>query len=316
MRMVYLDEGEKRAGRLFWAIHHLAVDGVSWRILLEDLQTGYNQASQAQKIQLPTKSTSFKAWSEKLHHYAESGIAQEVRDYWERQSEQEVAMLPVDSTLEDPANTATEEITVVLNEKETRALLQEISSTHRVQINEVLLAALVQATSAWTGHPTLTVDLEGHGREEIIEDVDLSRTVGWFTSIYPVHLNITGANTSIAALKEVKEQVRQIPNKGVDYGILRYLNPEMRERLHSQPTPSISFNYLGQFDQMFSDDAMYAPEIGFTRLDHAPGSKRSHLIDVIGIVTDGKLHFTWVYNVGQFAKSTIQSVAEVPWSYR
>ncbi|WP_144569749.1 non-ribosomal peptide synthetase, partial [Bacillus pseudomycoides] len=310
MRMVYFDEGEKRAGRLFWVIHHLAVDGVSWRILLEDLQTAYNQASQDQKIQLPTKSTSFKAWSEKLHHYAEAGIAQEVRDYWEQQFEQEVAMLPVDVTLEDPANAATEEITVVLDEKETRSLLQEISSTHRVQINEVLLAALVQATAAWTGHSTLTVDLEGHGREEIIEDIDLSRTVGWFTSIYPVHLNTTGANTPIASLKAVKEQVRQIPNKGVDYGILRYLNPAMRERLESQPTPSISFNYLGQFDQMFSDDAMVVPETGFTRLDHAPGSKRSHLIDVIGIVTDGKLQFTWVYNVGQFAKSTIQSVAE------
>ncbi|MGG4268475.1 condensation domain-containing protein, partial [Peribacillus simplex] len=310
MRMVYFDEGEKRAGRLFWVIHHLAVDGVSWRILLEDLQTAYNQASQAQKIQLPTKSTSFKAWSEKLHHYAEAGIVQEVRDYWERQFEQEVAMLPVDTTLEVPANAGTEEITVVLDEKETRALLQEVSSTHRVQINEVLLTALVQATAAWTGHTALTVDLEGHGREEIIEDVDLSRTVGWFTSIYPVHLNITGANTPTAALKAVKEQVRQIPNKGVDYGILRYLNPAMHERFQSQSTPSISFNYLGQFDQMFSDDAMFAPETGFKRLDHAPGSKRSHLIDVIGIVTDGKLYFTWVYNVGQFAKSTIQSIAE------
>ncbi|WP_459502279.1 non-ribosomal peptide synthetase [Bacillus sp. C1] len=310
MRMVYFDEGEKRGGRLFWVIHHLAVDGVSWRILLEDLQTAYNQAHQAQKIQLSAKSTSFKVWSEKLHHYAEAGIAQEVRDYWEQQSEQEVAMLPVDVTFEDSVNTGIEEITVVLDEKETRALLQEISSTHRVQINEVLLTALVQATAAWTGHLALTVDLEGHGREEIIEGVDLSRTVGWFTSIYPVHLNITGAHTPVAALKAVKEQVRQIPNKGVDYGILRYLNPAMHERFESQPTPSISFNYLGQFDQMFSEDAMFAPETGFTRLDHAPGSKRSHLIDVIGIVTDGKLHFTWVYNVGQFARSTIQSVAE------
>ena len=300
MRMVYFDEGEKRAGRLFWVIHHLAVDGVSWRILLEDLQTAYNQASQDQMIQLPTKSTSFKAWSEKLHHYAEAGIVQEVRDYWEQQSEQEVAMLPVDTTLEVPANTGTEEITVVLDEKETRTLLKEISSTHRVQINEVLLTALVQATAAWTGHPALTVDLEGHRREEIIEDVDLSRTVGWFTSIYPVHLNITGADTPIAALKLVKEQVRKIPNKGVDHGILRYLNTTMCEKWGSQHTPSISFNYLGQFDQMFSDDAMLIPENGFKRLDHASGSKRSHLIDVIGIVTDGKLQFTWVYNVGQY----------------
>ncbi|MGG2065340.1 non-ribosomal peptide synthase/polyketide synthase [Bacillus sp. S14(2024)] len=309
MRMVYFDEGEK-TGRLFWTIHHLAVDGVSWRILLEDLQTAYNQAIQGQKIQLPMKSTSFKEWSEKLHHYAESGISQEVLHYWERQSEQEVVMLPVDLTISDPVSAVTEEITVVLDENETRMLLQETLSTYRVQINEVLLAALVQATAVCTGQPILSVDLEGHGREEIIEDVDLSRTVGWFTSIYPVHLNIAGANTPIAALKAVKEQVRKIPNKGVDYGVLRYMNATMCEQLGSQHTPSISFNYLGQFDQMFSNDAMFIPENEFKRLDHASGSKRSHLIDVIGVVTDGKLQFTWVYNVGQFTKSTIQSIAQ------
>ncbi|MFD0772072.1 non-ribosomal peptide synthase/polyketide synthase [Bacillus sp. CGMCC 1.60114] len=309
MRMVYFDEGEK-TGRLFWTIHHLAVDGVSWRILLEDLQTAYNQAIQGQKIQLPMKSTSFKEWSEKLHHYAESGISQEVLHYWERQSEQEVVTLPVDLTISDPVSAVTEEVTVVLDENETRMLLQETLSTYRVQINEVLLAALVQATAVCTGQPILSVDLEGHGREEIIEDVDLSRTVGWFTSIYPVHLNIAGANTPIAALKAVKEQVRKIPNKGVDYGVLRYMNATMCEQLGSQHTPSISFNYLGQFDQMFSNDAMFIPENEFKRLDHASGSKRSHLIDVIGVVTDGKLQFTWVYNVGQFAKSTIQSIAQ------
>ncbi|MDQ0418594.1 amino acid adenylation domain-containing protein/non-ribosomal peptide synthase protein (TIGR01720 family) [Croceifilum oryzae] len=310
MKMVYFDEGEQGAGRLFWSIHHLAVDGVSWRILLEDLQTGYNQANRAEQIQLPSKSTSFKEWSEKLHHYAKSEMAPEIRDYWLSQSKQEVSMIPVEATIEHSTNTETEEITVVLDEGKTRSLLQEMSSTHRAQINEILLTALVQATSEWTGHQALTVDLEGHGREEMIEDVDISRTVGWFTSIYPVHLHITGADTPIKALKAVKEQVRQIPNKGVDYGILRYLSPEISECFQSQLTPSISFNYLGQFDQMFSDDAMFTPETEFTSLDHAHGSKRSHLIDVMGMVTDGKLHFTWVYNVGQFTKSTIQHVAE------
>ena len=230
MRMVYFDEGE-HAGRLFWTIHHLAVDGVSWRILLEDLQTAYTQVVQGQKIQLPMKSTSFKEWSEKLHHYAETGLSKEVLHYWEEQAEQDVVKLPVDGTISNPVSAVTEEITVVLNENETRMLLQETLSTHRVQINEVLLAALVQATAACTGQPILSVDLEGHGREEIIEDVDLSRTVGWFTSIYPVHLNITSANTPIEALKAVKEQVRKIPNKGVDYGVLRYMNATMCEQL-------------------------------------------------------------------------------------
>ena len=140
------------------------------------------------KIQLPMKSTSFKEWSEKLQHYAQTGISKEVLHYWEQQVEQDVVILPVDGTISNPVSAVTEGITVVLNENETRMLLQETLSTHRVQINEVLLASLVQATAACTGQPILSVDLEGHGREEIIEDVDLSRTVGWFTSIYPVHL--------------------------------------------------------------------------------------------------------------------------------
>ncbi|MGR5998006.1 condensation domain-containing protein [Bacillus cereus] len=124
MRMVYFDEGE-HAGRLFWTIHHLAVDGVSWRILLEDLQTAYTQVVQGQKIQLPMKSTSFKEWSEKLHHYAETGLSKEVLHYWEEQAEQDVVKLPVDGTISNPVSAVTEEITVVLNENETRMLLQE-----------------------------------------------------------------------------------------------------------------------------------------------------------------------------------------------
>ena len=130
--------------------------------------------------------------------------------YWEEQAEQDVVKLPVDGTISNPVSAVTEEITVVLNENETRMLLQETLSTHRVQINEVLLAKISTSYGGCTGRPILSVDLEGHGREEIIEDVDLSRTVGWFTSIYPVHLNITSANTPIEALKAVKEQVRKI----------------------------------------------------------------------------------------------------------
>ena len=205
MRMVYFDEGE-HAGRLFWTIHHLAVDGVSWRILLEDLQTAYTQVVQGQKIQLPMKSTSLKN-GRRNYIITLKRAYQRSATLLEEQAEQDVVKLPVDGTISNPVSAVTEEITVVLNENETRMLLQETLSTHRVQINEVLLAS---TSYGMYGRPILSVDLEGHGREEIIEDVDLSRTVGWFTSIYPVHLNITSANTPIEALKAVKEQVRKI----------------------------------------------------------------------------------------------------------
>ncbi|ERI05708.1 AMP-binding enzyme [Aneurinibacillus aneurinilyticus ATCC 12856] len=310
MRAVYFDEGENGSGRFFWTIHHQAVDGVSWRILLEDLQTVYSQAKEGQKIHLPAKSTSFKEWSERLYAYSQSGISQEVEEYWRKQSEIEVSTLPKDYAVEEAREASAEQVTVVLGEKETHALLQEIAVTHRAHMNEVLLAALVQATADWTGHPVLSVDVEGHGREEILEGVDLSRTVGWFTSIYPVHLDMKGAKTPVEALKAVKEQIRQIPNKGVDYGILRYLHPGIGSIFQSQPKPSISFNYLGQFDQTFSQEAMFTQETGFARVDHAPESKLSHLIEVVGIVTDGKLQLTWIYSREQFAIATIQEVAE------
>ncbi|SDX08991.1 non-ribosomal peptide synthase domain TIGR01720/amino acid adenylation domain-containing protein [Marininema mesophilum] len=310
MRVVYFDEGANDSGRLFWAIHHLAVDGVSWRILLEDIQTIYSQKIEGQPLSLPAKSTSFQAWSEQLNAYAQDGIPQEIQDYWKQQLEKEVTVLPSDYLVGQTSEIFAEQITVVLGEKETDALLHEIPTTHKAQINEVLLTALVQATANWTGHPTLSAHLEGHGREEILDGVDLSRTVGWFTSIYPVHLDIKGANTPIEALKAVKEQIRQIPNKGIDYGILRYLNHDMAAIFCSQQKPSISFNYLGQFDQGTSQEAMFTQEKGFVQLDHAPESKQTHLIDVAGIITDGKLQITWMYSREQFDKSTIQDVAE------
>ena len=140
-------------------------------------------------------------------------------------------------------------MTGTLGIEETQALFHEVLVTHKTRIDEVLLTALGQAIVDCTNQQTVSIHLEGHGREEMIEGIDLSRTVGWFTSIYPVHLNFQGTQTPIEGLKAVKEQLRRIPNRGVDYGILRYLNKGLLP--FYQQKPSISFNYLGQFDRCF-----------------------------------------------------------------
>ncbi|MEZ2328015.1 amino acid adenylation domain-containing protein [Bacillus tropicus] len=308
MRVVYFEDNLTGNDRIFWVIHHLVVDGVSWRILLEDLQVVYNQMKQGQEVRLPAKSTSFKEWSERLQTYSDSGISKEVLDYWNEQVEKEIMTIPMDYPIQETTEESIDQVTRTLGVEETQALLHEVPVTHKTRINEVLLAALGQAIVDCTNQQTVSIHLEGHGREEMIEGIDLSRTVGWFTSIYPVHLNFQGTKTPIEGLKAVKEQLRRIPNQGVDYGILRYLNKEILP-FHQQKPP-ISFNYLGQFDQVFSKESLFMQEAGFTFLDHAPDSKPSHLIDVIGMVKDEKLHFIWMYSREQFSKLKIQVIAD------
>ncbi|MBJ8109491.1 amino acid adenylation domain-containing protein [Bacillus cereus group sp. N6] len=308
MRVVYFEDNLTGNDRIFWVIHHLVVDGVSWRILLEDLQTVYNQMKQGQEVRLPAKSTSFKEWSERLQTYSDSGISKEVQDYWNEQVEKETMKIPMDYPIQKTTEESIDQVTGTLGIEETHELLHEVPVTHKTRIDEVLLTALGQAIVDCTNQQTVSIHLEGHGREEVIEGIDLSRTVGWFTSIYPVHLNFQGTQTPIEGLKAVKEQLRRIPNRGVDYGILRYLNKGLLP--FYQQKPSISFNYLGQFDQVFSRESLFMQETGFTFLDHAPDSKPSHLIDVIGMVKDEKLHFVWLYSREQFSKLKIQLIAD------
>ncbi|MCQ6536387.1 amino acid adenylation domain-containing protein [Bacillus mycoides] len=308
MRVVYFEDTLSGNDRIFWLIHHLVVDGVSWRILLEDLQAVYNQMKQGQGVRLPAKSTSFKEWSERLQAYSDSGISKEVQDYWNERVEKETMKIPMDYPMQETTEESIDQVTRTLGVEETHVLLQEVPVTHKTRINEVLLAALGQAIVDFTNQQTVSIHLEGHGREEMVEGIDLSRTVGWFTSIYPVHLNFQGTKTPIEGLKAVKDQLRQIPNRGVDYGILRYLKKELLP--FYQQKPSISFNYLGQFDQVFSKESLFMQETGFTFLDHAPDSKPSHLIDVIGMVKDEKLHFVWIYSREQFSRLKIQAIAD------
>jgi amino acid adenylation domain-containing protein/non-ribosomal peptide synthase protein (TIGR01720 family) len=244
-KAAFFDLGDR--SRLLIIIHHLVVDGVSWRILLEDLQTAYEQINQERAIALPPKTTSFKQWAEKLTVYAQSaeviqnpvtipplpslgeglgvraGFSE--RDFWLQ--EQQGNNLPIDFPGGSNTVADSQTFTVKLSSTETQALLQDVPATYRTQINEVLLTALVQAFAEWTGEPSLLLDLEAHGREELFSDVDLSRTVGWFTTIFPVFLDLSGTpfTSPGKALQAVKEQLRRIPNRGFNYGVLRYLAP-------------------------------------------------------------------------------------------
>ena len=313
LRVVLFKLGAQRPGRLLLVVHHLAVDGVSWRVLLEDFQRAYQQLRWGQALQLPPKTTAFKAWAERLWGYGRSEAVREELDYWLGGSRRGVRPLPRDYASDPEANTVASagHVVVALSEEQTRALLQEVPPVYHTQINDVLLTALVQSFRRWTGAGSLLLDLEGHGREELFAEVDLSRTVGWFTSLFPVCLEL-GAEPPGEALKAVKEQLRRIPNKGIAYGVLRYLYPEAEVRavLQALPPPEISFNYLGQLDQALSESSLFRPARESSGPPQSPLGRRPHLLNVNGWVAEGRLHLQWSYSQRVHRGATVEQLAQ------
>jgi amino acid adenylation domain-containing protein/non-ribosomal peptide synthase protein (TIGR01720 family) len=293
--------------RLLFVIHHLLIDGVSWRILLEDLQTAYQQLERGETIQLPPKTISFKQWSEYLQEYAHSEIIQGEGDYWRALLNYPVSPLPVDASGENTV-AASDTVTVILDCQFTQALLTEVPQAYNTQINDILLTALVQTFREWTGYPTLLLDLESHGRSQ---EIDLSRTVGWFTSIFPVYLSLEGVAELGTAIKTIKEQLRSIPNQGIGYGILNaqgFIPPSNAQ---------ISFNYLGQFDRMLSASPYFNLAQESTGSPSDGRNQRRYLLEVNGWVKDRQLEFEWTYSRGIHdavgtlrARPTIEKLAQ------
>ncbi|MBR8840829.1 MAG: amino acid adenylation domain-containing protein, partial [Stigonema ocellatum SAG 48.90 = DSM 106950] len=315
MQAVLFHLGIDKPGRLLLIVHHLAVDGVSWRILLEDLSHAYQQISRGESIQLPAKTAAFKHWAERLMEYGQSPALAEEMDYWLDQSRSRVASLPVDYPYGKENNTvaSANEVSVSLSVEQTRALLQEVPSAYKTQINDVLLTALMQSFCQWTKERSLLVDLEGHGREELFEDVDVSRTVGWFTSLYSVVLQQGEIDNPGEMLKSIKEQLRRVPKQGVGYGILRYLRQDeaTRSQLQVLPQAELSFNYLGQLDQVLSASP---PLLRLAKESRGSETNllesRTHLLQVKGFVVSGKLQLDWTYSENVHQRNTIERLAE------
>ncbi len=333
--------GAGRPGRLLLAFHHLVADGVSWRIVLEDLTTAYRALRRGEmpgSLMLPPKTTAYRDWAARLAEYAGSPALLAEAPYWRELAAQPVAALPVDHPGGRNTYGTTDDITLSLSAAETQALLQETPAAYGTQINDLLLTALARTFAAWTGSPRLLVEMEGHGREDLFPDIDVSRTVGWFTSIFPVLLDLGGPTDGSSGterpailgnqIQAVRDQLRRVPNRGVGYGILRYLaaDPALRAALAAAPAPQVNFNYLGQFNPLISeaDDAAesavettdpeawaflgIAPEAPGP--EQAPDAPRSALLYVVCVVTDGGMDVRWLYSPELFERSTIERLAE------
>ncbi|WP_274562737.1 non-ribosomal peptide synthase/polyketide synthase [Streptomyces spiramyceticus] len=308
MIKVVLFESDDRAPQLFVAIHHLVVDGVSWRILLSDLATAYEQARRGRAVDLGAKTTSFQSWSRALAAHTEAGALDEEIAYWNEVASgapAEGSALPVDldgANLDRFRAVASAE----LDEAATKLLLQEVPGRYRTQINDVLLSALGRTLTDWSGQPEVLVNLEGHGREEIIDGVDVSRTVGWFTTQFPVRLAAPTTWEWRPQINTVKRQLRAVPQRGIGYGLLRYVKGAIAEG----PEPQVSFNYLGQYDAADSTQGFYGPPVPYTAPAAPATEERHHLLDIVAIVSSGRLVVQFMYATDTYRPETVTALAE------
>ncbi|RPJ41142.1 MAG: hypothetical protein EHM21_13610, partial [Chloroflexi bacterium] len=327
--------GAQRGARLLLAAHHLVIDGVSWRILLDDLRLGLEQLQQGRPVTLPPRTDSFRRWAAALPQLAASPAILSELPFW-------LAIplpLPLpsaepqspDDTLDNPAVES-----FVLREEDTSLLFQEAATLH-ASPEEIMLAALAWGLREWVGPRHITIELESHGRNDQVplsepysaEDqrsvaeqrsVDISRTVGWFTAAFPLCLDLSQAGGPFEALRLVKERMHALPQQGFRFGLLAayHPNPAVREQLWQRAFPPVSFNFLGTMfsGQLGGSQKTGAEPAGITiaNEDRGPESDprngRSAQIDINGGVMDGELRLEFTYASQIHPASTIRRLVE------
>ncbi|MEO0515671.1 MAG: amino acid adenylation domain-containing protein [Cyanobacteria bacterium P01_A01_bin.116] len=284
---------------LLLVAHHLLIDGVSWRILLTDLLTAHQQITDRQPVTLPAKTTAFGNWTRHLNEQIRENTFEPERSYW-LEACRETSPLPVEhpSGLNTVADT--QEIVVALSTQETTAL-----KGLNWPVNVLLLGAIAQTLKQWSQCNSFVVDMEGHGRHTWDESFDLSRTVGWFTALYPLRLSLPSGGFD-ELLTEVKNQLAQVPNGGVGYGALKFSAPEKSPQALVSPA-KISFNYLGQlavettgFITGLADEPV--PET------KSPKNDRSYPFEIVALIQAGQLHIRWRYSQQQYERSTLEQL--------
>ncbi|WP_443042807.1 amino acid adenylation domain-containing protein [Streptomyces sp. NBC_00344] len=346
LEAVWFDPGPDRSGRLLLVIHHLAVDAVSWRTLTADIAEAWHAVtadrtgssaevpSGGEGTALPSVLTSYRRWAELLMAEAYSPARIAELPLWEeilRTPDPQLGLRPLDAQEHTAGSART--LTVRLPATWTQPLLTTAPSAFHAGINDVLVAGLALAVAGWRtergtpGGSAVLLDLEGHGREQIAENADLSRTVGWFTSMYPVSVDPGPLSSRRPhaydsalldrALKRVKEQLRDIPDHGIGYGLLRHLNPDTRELLRDAVTPQIGFNYLGRYAVPDGDDGAsdWQPLIDARGpRSQDPEMAAHHLLDINAYTQDlpdgPRLVVGWTWPAALLDEDDVQELAE------
>ncbi|WP_256252292.1 non-ribosomal peptide synthetase [Streptomyces sp. yr375] len=333
VQAVWFDAGSVRSGRLSLVVHHLAVDGVSWRVLLPDLAQAWQAAADGRTPELEPVGTSLRTWTGKLAAEAVNPARLAELPFWkvvlgDAGAEPLLGDRPLDPA-EDLARTA-RTVTVVVPPERTEPLLTQLPARFHAGVNDVLLTALALAVGRHrtprARHGGVLVDLESHGREGlagISDSLELSRTVGWFTSVHPIRLDPgpfdeaavwDGGRDAGTVLKRIKEQLRAVPDHGIGYGLLRHLNPDTAAELSAAPVPQIAFNYLGRVPVQPAADWSPAGEGSTAGSGSDPDLPLTHVLTVDSVTMDTpygpELHVSWSWAGGVLSEAAVRELAD------
>lgn len=292
--------------RLLIIVNHLIVDGVSWRILIEDLSELYTRLKAGSSPQVSLqKTTAYQTWAQALQ---KKPIASEIRDFWKDFAAQSAQTLPADFEGGENNYGSSSRYRCVLDRKLTQTLLTQVLEQYEVKINAVLLSALSSSLKIAFGLNSVRIDMESHGRSLELDKVDLTRTVGWFTSIYPICLQSLETDQLADKLSHVQNALEAIPNAGDDFLTLKYGSDKLSALSALQP--EISFNYLGQFHNSIFNDSIFQMAEEYYGEPVAPENLRRHKLSIVVVVVDGELRMDWNYSKNQYDESTIARLAE------
>ncbi|RSM42864.1 non-ribosomal peptide synthetase [Actinoplanes sp. ATCC 53533] len=296
VRVVWVDAGPGRMGRLVMVAHHLVVDAVSWRILLADLRVACEAVATGGKPALDPVDTSFRRWAGLLGEWAVSAErVGELAAWTEILGGAEPRLGDLERTRDAVSTVGRRSWT--LPRDRAGALVEKVTSAFHCAVHEVLLAGLAAAVARWRGGDVVLVNVEGHGRHPVA-GMDLSRTVGWFTSVHPVRLNVAGIDlTDVPGggpaagklLKLVKEQARAAPGDGLGHGLLRFLNGDTGPVLAALPSPEIAFNYMGRFTGSARSGVRAWQPVGAVGGAMDPDMSPRHVLEVNAIVQDTRV---------------------------
>jgi non-ribosomal peptide synthase protein (TIGR01720 family) len=313
VRIAHFDSGTDRATRLVLIVHHLAVDSYCLPTVVEDLETAYRALATKQPVRLPPGTTSVRAWVERLVEIAESEEMRDEAAYWAEMVTRQRGDITPDYPDWAGTRGARERVTISLSQPETDALLRTLPRETGIQLTDALCAAVATSYASLTGFETVAVGLANHGRERVYDDIDLSRTVGFFTSSFPAILDVPGMDTPrLEVARRLREQIDRIPRHGLGLGVVRYLyrGPE-REIVRAAPHPVLGLNYQGRFDRLYSGLSLLRPE-GESSSEPTSGRpvRATPRIQVAARIQGDSLHVVCNYHERVYAEETIRRFAE------
>jgi len=306
---ILFDLGEGKSDRLLILAHHLTVDILSLKLIAEDLETAYQQLDSGEAVHLPQKTVPLKSWAEQLESLAQSETVTQELEFWLRHGDKESCSLPVDYPTCANTVASSQTISIAFDLDESQVLFRDVPKLFSILAIDFLVSVLAEVFAEWTGHWATQIDVEGNGRQAF--DIDVSRTVGWFTVLYPVQLDLHGITSVEDKLKSVKKQLRPIRNTGAGYGLLRYLhkNKQIVAKMSTLPEPEVSFLYQGESFNTHESCTLFAAANEPIGPSHHPQGNRHHLFDVRASMKNNHFYIHWLYSENVHKRETIQKLA-------